>query len=1005
MEDSSEIDKAYAEGKGSYGKSSLKAAETNASDVDAPTTSKEAESSHTSSVSGIQNVAKGKGKLKGKKGALLAIIVIIIVAVGAVAFISQSFQLVSLFEQIKRDDNKLSATVYTRAEQDTEARLKSTDPEDSLSDFMIAAFKEYGFDYIENNNGDGTVARALVYNGDETSVIASRDVKDSIMSTLSSTGSIVDSYRDVANVATGEDEIAAAWYGALSIPATAAWYDDDIRITYNRLGLDAGKYRNVGNSTDTEEIYEATKKGSVTEGANNTTGTTSRYAWTTHHYIFCSARYYDFFAGEYVCTNKIERTCSDWDGSAAADGGMSTVDLPDGYKVTEKGVNCDTKLSIGDDKIDPKPFSGDEIKTAISTDDEVEDIEKALSNRSVLSAFSTNPKHSNGSDEPSPDHSSRNAVADTKSENSIAAVISGMVKNKSINVAQSMATAVDQTKDGNGGMPMSDWGRKWNTPAEACDADNSNCTYMSSAESSSFNSWFSDNVQVSADNPIVKKYNTALSLDTKNINTDLINNTIMGNYNNIDNTSSNARVAENMSNSTMEADGDDTGELFYYCDESGEGGSYLSSCPSDYSLNPDEYQVSEDVAEYVRAFTGIDLLKDPGGEEGAVAFNLGAFQFNDDALRQSSGTYGGEESTPAFFRMQQDYIAKAANYDRQTKSPFDATSEYTFIGSIYSSILPFLTNTGTNAIFSSLSSVFSVVGSAIGNMTPSASALKDFSYTYSYSSDNCISNESSDMICDVYGQPITIMDLTYMEGSVDHNGTIEYMLSGKFVEEKEGEDGKTTYEITPAKSENEPNLYSEWLLCTNNNSTINNSTSKESNTGGGKKPGFFARIISAIKNFFKGEAKGVRTQSSCGGDYGAKMGIENSADTVEMYKHFAQFTLDQRVRVDAGYADSSASTAYLQQYYEENPLDQSYESVIARLAGVSTEEVIAAIADMEYAVYIAHYDPSTRYQFIDGLFASDTLPEAEEPMDPFATAAIVGKMREFDELRNRASIG
>ena len=55
-------------------------------------------------------------------------------------------------------------------------------------------------------------------------------------------------------------------------------------------------------------------------------------------------------------------------------------------------------------------------------------------------------------------------------------------------------------------------------------------------------------------------------------------------------------------------------------------------------------------------------------------------------------------------------------------------------------------------------------------------------------------------------------------------------------------------------------------------------------------------------------------------------------------------------------------TAYLDQYYEENPLDTSYEGTLAQKSGLTKDEVVALLDTIEYWDAIAKYDPSTRYQ-------------------------------------------
>ena len=60
---------------------------------------------------------------------------------------------------------------------------------------------------------------------------------------------------------------------------------------------------------------------------------------------------------------------------------------------------------------------------------------------------------------------------------------------------------------------------------------------------------------------------------------------------------------------------------------------------------------------------------------------------------------------------------------------------------------------------------------------------------------------------------------------------------------------------------------------------------------------------------------------------------------------------------------TSEITAYLNDYYEENPLDQSFEGTLARLSGMTKEKVEDTLALMDYYEFLEDYNPSERYAF------------------------------------------
>ena len=62
---------------------------------------------------------------------------------------------------------------------------------------------------------------------------------------------------------------------------------------------------------------------------------------------------------------------------------------------------------------------------------------------------------------------------------------------------------------------------------------------------------------------------------------------------------------------------------------------------------------------------------------------------------------------------------------------------------------------------------------------------------------------------------------------------------------------------------------------------------------------------------------------------------------------------------------TSAVTAFLDDYYTEHPLDNSYEGILARYSGLTKETVVAVLNVVDYMNYIADYDPVTKYDFTD----------------------------------------
>ena len=61
-----------------------------------------------------------------------------------------------------------------------------------------------------------------------------------------------------------------------------------------------------------------------------------------------------------------------------------------------------------------------------------------------------------------------------------------------------------------------------------------------------------------------------------------------------------------------------------------------------------------------------------------------------------------------------------------------------------------------------------------------------------------------------------------------------------------------------------------------------------------------------------------------------------------------------------GLVEKSSVTAYLEEYYEKHPLDNSYEGILARRSGLTKDQVIAYLDKLDYLAKIVDYDPTNK---------------------------------------------
>ena len=61
-----------------------------------------------------------------------------------------------------------------------------------------------------------------------------------------------------------------------------------------------------------------------------------------------------------------------------------------------------------------------------------------------------------------------------------------------------------------------------------------------------------------------------------------------------------------------------------------------------------------------------------------------------------------------------------------------------------------------------------------------------------------------------------------------------------------------------------------------------------------------------------------------------------------------------------GLVEKSSVTAYLEEYYEKHPLDNSYEGILARRSGLTKEQVVAYLDKLDYFAKVVDYDPTNK---------------------------------------------
>ena len=343
-----------------------------------------------------------------------------------------------------------------------------------------------------------------------------------------------------------------------------------------------------------------------------------------------------------------------------------------------------------------------------------------------------------------------------------------------------------------------------------------------------------------------------------------------------------------------------------------------------------------------------DVATDCVGEDLGNALSSGANKYLGGNFQTGGGSGASKEKLVEYFHEKETVLAEEANYQRTIKNPLDTSSEYTFLGSIMYSLIPLATSTSLGSLVKSFGGL---ITSSAAKLLPTASAVAETNLVNSVG--DCPTLESAGMVGDAYCNPYYITDestikdtpLSIIEKirSIDSNNFITYNSNG-------------SVEVNP-----DSNLGKYIKYCGQRNSSFgladaNIASDITQNSGSlvANLPlvGDISQLISAAS-----EAKNMPWIS------GSACSASSENPLWEENKYYQRFAEDQRLLESAGVIEKSAQTAMLEDYYKNNPLDNSYEGIIARFSGMTKENVVATLEIIDGLEFLANYEPKGRLLF------------------------------------------
>jgi hypothetical protein len=89
--------------------------------------------------------------------------------------------------------------------------------------------------------------------------------------------------------------------------------------------------------------------------------------------------------------------------------------------------------------------------------------------------------------------------------------------------------------------------------------------------------------------------------------------------------------------------------------------------------------------------------------------------------------------------------------------------------------------------------------------------------------------------------------------------------------------------------------------------------------------------------------------------------IEINGLSYDEIKTYSRYVEDQRLAESMGIIDESAVSIALDEYYNEHPLDNSREGILARFSGLTKDNVIAIEDTVDFYNFYLAYDPTDYY--------------------------------------------
>jgi len=359
-----------------------------------------------------------------------------------------------------------------------------------------------------------------------------------------------------------------------------------------------------------------------------------------------------------------------------------------------------------------------------------------------------------------------------------------------------------------------------------------------------------------------------------------------------------------------------------------------------------------------------------GEELGTQAVN-GFKAYTSKIHHSQGGAYQTPESYMAYLNMKDDYEEGERLYAQRTKSPFDASSPYTFAGSLFSKAVVMqgaLAN--TNGFMGVMTTVFSTTSSSAKALIPGANAAShgiDVQLAKEFTDQNCPNQAAAGFIVDPTSTMCSTIVATTPYTVESDPGENLYLAAIADNDNFEDDNDNAEDDLPPV---GKGGAYAKYLeACTMSDvkpgeADYNLKNKYESATTGSVALDAGLGIIPLVgsgMSLFNSQ-KVIRNAAyidkrACKYDYNPSFEETLEIPSKDELKVYGAIYPQSRVAVGQGLTDKDIVGDYIKEYYKENPIDTSFEGILAHFSGLTKETVIATIDQMNTLNFLAHYEP------------------------------------------------